>query len=115
MLSRNEDHLSYGPTEISHDIRETFRYMSSYRKTWLVKDMYIEKVRGLSQNHIHIYPPCVVGMGRVNPGTMTDLKFNGLMYIFEFSYWVIDVCLNTLHTSMRTVLALNATHLKGKY
>ncbi|KAK3212694.1 hypothetical protein Dsin_017400 [Dipteronia sinensis] len=87
----------------------------SFRGGWIgAKDHAEASILVLPKNHSNCWPAYCHRLKEVNPGTITTMKKN-VANQFEYLFIAHAASLQGFHTVIRPVIAIDGTHLKGKY
>ncbi|KAK3227208.1 hypothetical protein Dsin_007070 [Dipteronia sinensis] len=85
-----------------------------YTKAWLAKDHAESIVFGSAAESFQRIPSYLYMFERKNPSTVTDFELDddGRFKFFFFSY---GACIRGFRSSIRPVIAIDDTHLKGRF
>ncbi|KAK3204666.1 hypothetical protein Dsin_018712 [Dipteronia sinensis] len=85
-----------------------------YTKAWRAKDHAEASVFGPPEESFKLLPAYCHRLKEVNPGTITTMKTN-VANQFEYLFIAHAASLHGFHTVIRPVIAIDGTHLKGKF
>ncbi|KAK3222173.1 hypothetical protein Dsin_009198 [Dipteronia sinensis] len=85
-----------------------------YTKAWRAKDHAEASVFGPPEESFKLLPVYCHRLKEVNPGTITAMKTN-VANQFEYLFIAHAASLHGFHTVIRPVIAIDGTHLKGKF
>lgn len=86
----------------------------SYKKAHMAREMALCKVRGSYGESFQIFPLYCNELQRTNPGTVTKIDIT-TDDRFRCFFWAFVTCLLSFRTSWRPMIAMYASHLRGKY
>ncbi|CAL8119698.1 unnamed protein product [Prunus armeniaca] len=102
----------YRPSDIMRYVKQNFGLTIHYSKAWKARELALMSIRGSAEEAFYILPTYCYELERMNPGTKTHIhtdENNHFVYFFYGSWRMY------IHSSMRPVIAADATHLKSKY
>ncbi|KAK1584068.1 hypothetical protein Q3G72_029567 [Acer saccharum] len=108
------DHHLYKPKEIIHDMQMEFGISCNYHKGYRARHIALEEVQGTLVESYSILPSYLYMLEQANPGTITDLhtdSSNRFMYMF----FCLRACIDGFLSSIRPVIAISGTFLKGPH
>ncbi|KAK1550559.1 hypothetical protein Q3G72_021024 [Acer saccharum] len=85
-----------------------------YTKAWRAKDHAEASVFGAPEESFKLLPTYCHRLKEVNPGTVTAMKTNDANQ-FEYMFIAHAASLHGFRTVIRPVIAIDGTHLKGKF
>ncbi|KAK1562202.1 hypothetical protein Q3G72_008025 [Acer saccharum] len=85
-----------------------------YTKAWRAKDHAEASVFGAPEESFKLLPAYCHRLKEVNPGTVTAMKTNDANQ-FEYMFIAHAASLHGFRTVIRPVIAIDGTHLKGKF
>ena len=85
-----------------------------YTKAWRAKDHVEASVFGAPEESFKLLPAYCHRLKEVNPGTVTAMKTNDANQ-FEYMFIAHAASLHGFRTVIRPVIAIDGTHLKGKF
>ncbi|KAK2657749.1 hypothetical protein Ddye_010801 [Dipteronia dyeriana] len=100
--------------EIIQDIQKEFGISCNYHKAYRAKHIALDEVQGTPVESYQILPSYLYMLEHTNLGTITDLhtdSANRFMYMF----FCPKACIDGFLSSIRPVIAIDATFLKGPY
>ncbi|XP_017985397.1 PREDICTED: uncharacterized protein LOC108663978, partial [Theobroma cacao] len=102
------------PKEIMEEMNRKWELRCLYGKAWQVKE-YVESLMfGPSKESFQHLPSYFHMLERENPGTVTCVTTDGEQR-FKYCFWVFGSCIRGFSAVMRPVVAIDATHLKGRF
>ncbi|KAH9658494.1 SWIM-type domain-containing protein [Citrus sinensis] len=105
---------SYRPGDIKEDFQKQFGYEISYHKAWKAREYAVEKVRGTPEDSFKLLPLYMEMLKKKNSGTCTFLEVNNANN-FKYFFMAIGGCIHGFISSIRPVIAIDGTFLKGKF
>ncbi|KAK3229140.1 hypothetical protein Dsin_001021 [Dipteronia sinensis] len=108
------DHRLYKPKEIIHDMQKEFGISCNYHKGYRARHIALEEVQGTPVESYSILPSYLYMLEQANPGIVTDLhtdSSNRFMYLF----FCLKACIDGFLSSIRPVIAIDRTILKGPH
>ncbi|TXG54834.1 hypothetical protein EZV62_020090 [Acer yangbiense] len=108
------DHRLYKPKEIIQDLQTEFGISCNYHKGYRAKHIALDEVQGIPVESYRILPSYLYMLEQTNPGTITDLytdSGNRFMYMF----FCLKACIDGFLSSIRPVIAIDATFLRGPH
>lgn len=115
VISRIEQRMGLRPRDIILAMHEKYNILISYKKAWLAKEIAIKRVMGSYEDSYNQLPAYLHELRRANPGTVTAVLVNPKTSRFERCFVALGQCVRSFQTTLRRVLAIDGTHLKGKY
>ncbi|RWR87935.1 hypothetical protein CKAN_01689900 [Cinnamomum micranthum f. kanehirae] len=109
---RFNNHLK--PKEIMHEYQKEFGIRITYRKAHIAKEMALRKVRGSYEESFKILPLYCIELRTTNPGTVTNIDTTAEGRFRRF-FWAFGPCIRSFSSSMRPMIAVDGSHLWGKY
>ncbi|CAL8996235.1 unnamed protein product [Prunus brigantina] len=104
----------YTASDIIKDVRQNFGVTISYSKAWRSRELAIKIIRGSAEESYALLPSYCYELERTNPGTLTYIETDAANRFLYF-FMSIGACIRGFKSSMRPVIAVDATHLKCKY
>ncbi|XP_058106859.1 uncharacterized protein LOC131250589 [Magnolia sinica] len=98
VVNRIKQRLGLRPKDIIFIMQEKYNMLISYRKTWKAKEIAINHIMGSYEDFYKEFSMYLHELRMENRGTVTAL-----------------LCVRSFQSSLRRVLVINGTHLKGKY
>ncbi|TXG72867.1 hypothetical protein EZV62_001446 [Acer yangbiense] len=108
------DHRLYKPNEIIQDLQTVFGILCNYHKGYRAKHIALNEVQGTPVKSYQNLPSYLYMLEQTNPGTIIDLHTdsgNRFMYMF----FCLKACIDGFLSSIRPVIAIDATFFKGPY
>ena len=102
------------PKEIIDDYQMEFGVTISYRKVHMAKGIALHIVRGSYEESFKILPLYCEELKMMNPGTVTNIDLSDDDRFKRF-FWAFGPCIRSFTSSLRPMIAVDATHLRGKY
>ncbi|KAI5335436.1 hypothetical protein L3X38_025569 [Prunus dulcis] len=104
----------YTPSDIMRDVKNNFGCTIHYSKAWKARELALLSIRGSAEEAYYILPAYCYELERMNPGTKTDIRTDENNH-FVYLFMAVGACIRGFRSSMRPVIAADATHLKSKY
>ncbi|XP_034203776.1 uncharacterized protein LOC117618293 [Prunus dulcis] len=104
----------YTPSDIMRDVKHNFGCTIHYSKAWKARELALLSIRGSTEEAYYILPAYCYELERMNPGTKTDNRTDENNH-FVYLFMAVGACIRGFRSSMRPVIAVDATHLKSKY
>ncbi|XP_034217974.1 uncharacterized protein LOC117629560 [Prunus dulcis] len=104
----------YTPSDIMRDVKHNFGCTIHYSKAWKARELALLSIRGSAEEAYYILPAYCYELERMNPGTKTDIRTDENNH-FVYLFMAFGACIRGFRSSMRPVIAVDATHLKSKY
>ncbi|XP_034198149.1 uncharacterized protein LOC117613671 [Prunus dulcis] len=104
----------YTPSDIMRDVKHNFGCTIHYSKAWKARELALLSIRGSAEEAYYILPAYCYELERMNPGTKTDIRTDENNH-FVYLFMAVGACIRGFRSSMRPVIAVDATHLKSKY
>ncbi|CAL8168190.1 unnamed protein product [Prunus armeniaca] len=104
----------YTPSDIMRDVKHNFGLRIHYSKAWKARELALLSIRGSAEEAYYILPAYCYELERMNPGTKTHIQTDGNNH-FVYLFMAVGACIRGFCSSMRPVIAVDATHLKSKY
>ncbi|XP_034199156.1 uncharacterized protein LOC117614449 [Prunus dulcis] len=104
----------YTPSDIMRDVKHNFGCTIHYSKAWKARELALLSIRGSTEEAYYILPAYCYELERMNPGTKTDIRTDENNH-FVYLFMAVGACIRGFRSSMRPVIAADATHLKSKY
>ncbi|XP_038686652.1 protein FAR1-RELATED SEQUENCE 6-like [Tripterygium wilfordii] len=104
----------YRPKDIIQDVRQEFGVNISYDKAWRAREAALESVRGTPEDSFSYLPHYCAELEKNNPGTITYIESDHEKR-FKYFFMALGASLRGFWSAMRPVIAVDGTHLKGKY
>ncbi|XP_038713386.1 uncharacterized protein LOC120007256 [Tripterygium wilfordii] len=105
---------SYRPKDIIQDVRTEFGVNITYDKAWRSREHALESIRGSPELSFAYLPHYCAELEKNNPGTITRIE-SDKENMFKYFFLALAPSLRGFRSSMRRVIAVDGTHLKGKY
>ncbi|KAH9770671.1 SWIM-type domain-containing protein [Citrus sinensis] len=105
---------SYRPGDIREDFQKQFGFEISYHKAWKAREYAMEKVRGTPEDSFKLLPLYMEMLKKKNSGTCTFLEVDNANN-FKYFFMAIGGCIHGFISSIRPVIAIDGTFLKGKF
>ena len=102
------------PKEIINECQIEFGTRITYRRAHMAKDLALYKVSGSYEESFMILPLYCNELYRTNPGSYTALDIRPDDRFRRF-FWSFGPCLRSFQTSLRPLLAVDGSHIRGKY
>ncbi|XP_020415595.1 uncharacterized protein LOC109948090 [Prunus persica] len=106
--------IIYTPNDIMRDVKHNFGFTIHYSKAWKARELALLSIRGSTEEAYYILPAYCYELERMNPGTKTHIQTDENNH-FVYLFMAVGACIRGFHSSMRPVIAVDATHLKSKY
>ncbi|XP_038719964.1 uncharacterized protein LOC120012596 [Tripterygium wilfordii] len=104
----------YRPNDIIQDIRREYGINITYDKAWRARECALYSLRGSPEESFAYLPHYCAVLENNNPGTITHIESDDDNR-FKYFFMAIGASLRGFHSSMRPVIVVDGTHLKGKY
>ncbi|XP_034197741.1 uncharacterized protein LOC117613219 [Prunus dulcis] len=104
----------YTPSDIMRDVKHNFGCTIHYSKAWKARELALLSIRGSTEEAYYILPAYCYELERMNPGTKTHIRTDENNH-FVYLFMAVGACIRGFRSSMRPVIAVDATHLKSKY
>ncbi|XP_034212988.1 uncharacterized protein LOC117625556 [Prunus dulcis] len=104
----------YTPSDIMRDVKHNFGCTIHYSKAWKARELALLSIRGSAEEAYYILPAYCYELERMNPGTKTHIQTDENNH-FVYLFMAVGACIRGFRSSMRPVIAVDATHLKSKY
>lgn len=104
----------YTPNDIIADIQQKYNIRLSYQQAYRAREFALEVIRGSPSKSYNLLPKYSHVLEKENEGTVTALKLDGNNN-FLYYFVAIGFCINGFLQSIRSVIAVDGTHLKGLY
>ncbi|XP_020415435.1 uncharacterized protein LOC109947963 [Prunus persica] len=104
----------YTPSDIMKDVKHNFGCTIHYSKAWKARELALLSIRGSAEEAYYILPAYCYELERMNPGTKTHIRTDENNH-FVYLFMAVGACIRGFRSSMRPVIAVDATHLKSKY
>ncbi|CAL2268899.1 unnamed protein product [Prunus armeniaca] len=104
----------YTPSDIMRDVKHNFGLRIHYSKAWKARELALLSIRGSAEEAYYILPAYCYELERMNPGTKTHIQTDENNH-FVYLFMAVGACIRGFCSSMRLVIAVDATHLKSKY
>ncbi|KAL6269645.1 hypothetical protein ACE6H2_026556 [Prunus campanulata] len=104
----------YTPSDIMRDVKHNFGFSIHYSKAWKARELALLSIRGSAEEAYYILPAYCYELERMNPGTKTHIQTDENNH-FVYLFMAVGACIRGFRSSMRPVIAVDATHLKSKY
>ncbi|CAL2269090.1 unnamed protein product [Prunus armeniaca] len=104
----------YTPSDIMRDVKHNFGLRIHYSKAWKARELALLSIRGSAEEAYYILPAYCYELERMNPGTKTHIQTDENNH-FVYLFMAVGACIRGFCSSMRPVIAVDATHLKSKY
>ncbi|VVA37611.1 PREDICTED: FAR1-RELATED, partial [Prunus dulcis] len=104
----------YTPSDIMRDVKHNFGCTIHYSKAWKARELALLSIRGSAEEAYYILPAYCYELERMNPGTKTHIRTDENNH-FVYLFMAVGACIRGFRSSMRLVIAVDATHLKSKY
>ncbi|CAL2238189.1 unnamed protein product [Prunus armeniaca] len=104
----------YTATDIKKDVEKNFGVSISYSTTWRSRELAFKRIKGSSEESYSLLPSYCYELERTNPGTLTYIETDAAEHFLYF-LWQLVNAYEDFKSSMRPVIAVDATHLKCKY
>ncbi|KAL6289246.1 hypothetical protein ACE6H2_006756 [Prunus campanulata] len=104
----------YRPSDIMRDVKHNFGLTIHYSKAWKARELALMSIRGSAEEAYYILPAYCYELERMNPGTKTHIHTDENNHFLYF-FMAVGACIRGFRSSMRPVIAVDATHLKSKY
>lgn len=102
----------YTPNDIIADIQQEYNIRLSYQQAYRAREFALEVIRGSPSKSYNLLSKYSHVLEKENEGTVTALKLDGNN---NFLYYFVGSCINGFLQSIRSVIAVDGTHLKGLY
>ncbi|EOY00137.1 Uncharacterized protein TCM_009686 [Theobroma cacao] len=102
------------PKEIMEEMNCKWGLQCLYGKAWQVKEYVESLVFGPPEESFQLLPSYFHMLERENLDTVTCVATDGEQR-FKYCFWVFESCIRGFSAVMRPVVAIDATHLKGKF
>ena len=104
----------YRPSDIKEDFHKQFEYEISYHKASKAREYTMEKVRGTPKDSFKLLSLYMKMLKKKNSGTCTFLEVDNENN-FKYFFMAIGSCIHGFISSIRSVIAIDGTFLKGKF
>ncbi|XP_020426604.1 uncharacterized protein LOC109950869 [Prunus persica] len=104
----------YTPSDIMRDVKHSFGCTIHYSKAWKARELALLSIRGSAEEAYYILPAYCYELERMNPGTKTHIQTDENNH-FVYLFMAVGACIRGFRSSIRPVIAVDATHLKSKY
>ncbi|XP_020424539.1 uncharacterized protein LOC109950380 [Prunus persica] len=104
----------YTPSDIMRDVKHNFGCTIHYSKAWKARELALLSIRGSAEEAYYILPAYCYELERMNPGTKTHIRTDENNH-FVYLFMAVGAYIRGFCSSMRPVIAVDATHLKSKY
>ncbi|CAL8084251.1 unnamed protein product [Prunus armeniaca] len=104
----------YTPSDIIRDVKQNFGVTINYCKAWRSRELALMSTRGSVEEAYSLLPAYCHELERVNSGTRTYIHTDENNHFLYF-FMAVGACIRGFQSSMRPVIAVDATHLKCKY
>ncbi|CAL8083959.1 unnamed protein product [Prunus armeniaca] len=104
----------YTAADIKKDVKQNFGVSISYSTAWRSRELAFKRIRGSAEESYSLLPSYCYELERTNPGTLTYIETDAADHFLYF-FMAIGACIRGFKSSMRPVIAVDATHLKCKY
>ncbi|CAL9010630.1 unnamed protein product, partial [Prunus brigantina] len=104
----------YTVLDIKKDVIQNFGVSISYSTAWRSRELAFKRIRGSAEESYSLLPCYCYELERTNPGTLTYIETDAADHFLYF-FMAIGACIRGFKSSMRPVIAVDATHLKCKY
>ncbi|XP_020412042.1 uncharacterized protein LOC109947064 [Prunus persica] len=104
----------YTPSDIMRDVKHSFGCTIHYSKAWKARELALLSIRGSEEEAYYILPAYCYELERMNPSTKTHIQTDENNH-FVYLFMAVGACIRGFRSSMRPVIAVDATHLKSKY
>ncbi|XP_021810460.1 uncharacterized protein LOC110753792 [Prunus avium] len=104
----------YTPSDIMRDVKRNFGFTIHYSKAWKAMELALLSIRGSTEEAYYILPAYCYELERMNPCTKTHIQIDKNNH-FVYLFMAVGACIRGFCSSMRPVIAVDATHLKSKY
>ncbi|KAJ4717563.1 MuDR family transposase [Melia azedarach] len=105
---------SYRPGSIREDILKQFGVNISYDKAWRAREYALQSVKGSLDESFSLLPAYCEMLEKKNPGTVTHIETDSLNH-FKYFFMALGSSIRGFRSSIRPVIAVDRTFLKGKY
>ncbi|XP_020418017.1 uncharacterized protein LOC109948725 [Prunus persica] len=96
------------------DVKQNFDVTINYCKAWRSRELALMSTRGSVEEAYSLLPAYCHELERVNFGTRTYIHTDENNHFLYF-FMAIGACIRGFQSSMRPIIAVDATHLKCKY
>lgn len=114
IMERVRQNVNLKPKEIMNDYQMEFGSIISYRKAYIAKEMALCIVRGSYEESFQLLPRYCKELELTNPGTVTNIDTTSDDRFRRF-FWAFGPCIRSYTSSLRPVIAVDGSHLRGKY
>ena len=114
IMDRVQSNNDLTPKEIINDFQMEFGCRITYRKAHKAKDIALRLIRGSYEESSRNLPLYCNELQRMNPGTITNIEINN-DDTFKSFFWSFGPCIRSFQTSLRPVITVDGSHLRGKY
>ncbi|XP_021828016.1 uncharacterized protein LOC110768555 [Prunus avium] len=104
----------YTSSDIMRDVKHNFGFTIHYLKAWKARELALLSIRGSAEEAYYILPAYCYELERMNPNTKTHIQTDENNH-FVYLFMAVGTCIRGFCSSMRPVIAVDATHLKSKY
>ncbi|XP_024042932.1 uncharacterized protein LOC112099718 [Citrus clementina] len=105
---------SYRAADIRQDFQQQYGYDISYHKAWRARECAMQIVRGSPEESYKLLPQYMAMLEKKNLGARTFLEIDNTNH-FKYFFMAIGSSLRGFSSSIRLVIAIDGTFLKGKY
>ncbi|XP_050111795.1 uncharacterized protein LOC126590369 [Malus sylvestris] len=104
----------YRPKDIIEDMRAQVGVNMSYEKAWRAREHAFDMIRGSPEESFAALPAYCAMLESKNPGTITHIETDDNNHFLYF-FMAMGAFIRGFRGSMRPVVAVDGTFLKGKY
>ncbi|CAL9018428.1 unnamed protein product, partial [Prunus brigantina] len=104
----------YTPSDIIRDVKQNFGVTINYCKAWRSRELALMSTRGSVEEAYSLLPAYCHELEHVNSSTRTYIHTDENNHFLYF-FMAVGACIRGFQSSMRPVIAVDATHLKCKY
>ncbi|CAL2238283.1 unnamed protein product [Prunus armeniaca] len=104
----------YTPSDIMRYVKHNFGFAIHYSKAWKARELALLSIRGSAEEAYYILPAYCYELEHMNLGTKTHIQIDENNH-FVYLFIKVGACIRGFRSSMRLVIAVDATHLKSKY
>ena len=102
------------PKEIINDYQMEFRATITYRMAYIAREMAPNMIRGSYEDSFQQLPLYCKELQMSNHGTVTNIDTTTEDRFIRF-FWAFRPCLRSFMSSLRPAIAVDGSHLRGKY